>query len=196
LGLHVFQFGETGKSLSLMHFFWEVGGGIRNVLRTMEFMEPDGIVFGKSFLYAVVYLLPKVLVDGIGVQPGLTRPSVWLAESSGDVPFGGGLGYSFVAETYYNFGMAGCLLFLLAGMFIGIKYYNYRFSGNRYSLLHASFVSVIYSLHMRSDAETYFRYLVYGCVIVEAVRVLNDYFLGIEKERRDAADSVIPGDVF
>jgi len=180
LGFNVFNFAATGRELDLLHFFYELGGVIRNVIRTMAFMGPEGFVHGKTFFFAFVYLLPKFYLDGLGFQPDYMRPSDWLVANSADVPYGGGIGYSMVAESYLNFGMAGCLLFLLVGWFIAKKYFDFILSGNRYSLLHAMNIVITLSLHMRNDSLAYTRIIVYGFLFIELLRWLD---------RRNRADN-------
>jgi len=173
VGLNVFNFSATGKEISFLHFFWELGGVIRNVIRTMAFMGEQGIVHGQTFFNSFVYLLPKFYLDGLGFHPGVLRPSEWLIEHSGDIPYGGGIGYSLVAEAYYNFGLIGCLLFLFIGWFVSRNYFKYILTGDRFALLHSLNIVIILSLHMRNDTEAYLRYIVYGSLFIEMLRWLN-----------------------
>lgn len=176
VGLNVFNFSATGKEISFLHFFWELGGVIRNVIRTMAFMGEQGIVHGQSFFNSFVYLLPKFYLDGLGFSPGILRPSEWLIELSGDIPYGGGIGYSLVAEAYYNFGLIGCLLFLFIGWFVSRNYFKYILSGNKFAVLHSLNIVIILSLHMRNDTEAYLRYIVYGSIFIELLRWLHSKY--------------------
>jgi len=173
LGFNVFNIATTGTELDLLHLFYELGGVIRNVIRTMAFMGPEGFAHGKTFFYAFVYLLPKFYLEGLGIQPDYLRPSDWLVEHSADVPFGGGIGYSLVAESYLNFGMAGCLLFLVIGWFVAKKYFNFIINGDRFSLLHAMNIVITLSLHMRNDSLAYMRIIIYGSLFIELLRWLD-----------------------
>jgi hypothetical protein len=171
--LNVFSFSSGGREVDLLHFLWELGGVIRNVIRTMAFMGPDGPVHGQTFLNSLIYLLPKYYLDGLGFQPGIMRPSEWLIEHSADIPYGGGIGYSLVAEAYYNFGMTGCLLFAFIGWFVARNYFRFVFFKDTFSLLHALNLVIILSLHMRNDSEAYLRYIVYGSLCIELLRWYN-----------------------
>jgi hypothetical protein len=173
LGLNDINVSTSGMNIDLLHFFWEMGGVIRNVIRTMDFMGYEGLVYGQTFFNSLVYLLPKFYLDVMGFHPGILRPSEWLIERSGDIPLGGGIGYSLVAEAYYNFGMVGCLLFLLIGWFISTNYFRYILFNNKFSLLHALNFVIILALHMRNDTEAYLRYLVYGSLFIELLRWVN-----------------------
>lgn len=160
----------SDKSALILHSLWEMGGTIRNVIRTMEFMGNNGIVYGQTFLNSSVYLLPKPFLDMFAFQPAILRPSEWLVVNSADIPYGGGIGYSLVAEAYYNFGLFGSFVFFAVGWFVSAKYFAYLKTGNRYSLLHALNVIIILLLHMRSDSEVYLRYIVYGSLFIELLR--------------------------
>jgi len=173
LGFNVFNFAATGQQMDLLHFFYELGGVIRNVIRTMAFMGPEGFAHGQTFFYSFVYLLPKFYLDGLGIQPDYLRPGDWLVEHSADVPFGGGIGYSLVAESYLNFGMAGCLLFLVIGWFVAKKYFDFIINGDRFSLLHAMNIVITLSLHMRNDSLAYMRIIIYGSLFIELLRWLD-----------------------
>jgi hypothetical protein len=171
LGLQILDFRQINRSVDFFHIFWNCGGIIRNVLRTMEFSLQSGLLYGRSIADAIIYLLPRALVDGLGFSTGFVPPSVWLIEMSNDVPPGGGLGYSLVAEAYLNFGILGCILFAFFGWFIAKNFFAYIRDGNRFSALHAYNVAIILSLHMRNDLGTYLRFLVYGYIFIELMRI-------------------------
>lgn len=165
--LNSLNFDLANNEISFLHMFWEMGGVIRNVIRTMAFMGPDGFVYGQTFINSIVYILPKFFLDGLGFQPGILRPSEWLIEYSSDIPDGGGIGYSLVAESYYNFGIVGALIFLLIGWLVAAKYFRFVRTGDRFSMLHAMNIVIILSLHMRNDTEAYLRYILYGSLFIE-----------------------------
>ena len=192
--LNIFRFSAQGKEIDLLHFFWELGGVIRNVIRTMAFMGPDGIVHGQTFFNSIVYLLPKYYLDGLGFHPGIMRPSEWLVENSADVSYGGGIGYSLVAEAYYNFGMTGCLLFVLIGWFVARTYFRYILFDDRFSLLHALNIVIILSLHMRNDTEAYLRYIVYGSLFIELLRWLDQRKKSTLESRPEKGPPLADGD--
>ena len=139
----------------------------------MEFSLESGLLFGQSIVDAIIYLIPRAIVDGLGFATGFVRPSEWIIEMSSDVPVGGGMGYSLVAEAYLNFGMGGCVLFAFIGWFIAKHFYSYVFHKDRFGALHAFNVAIIFSLHMRSDMGTYLRALVYGFILIEILRVMQ-----------------------
>lgn len=170
MGFRVFDFASTGRELDLLHVFWNAGSTVGTVLRTIEFSASSGLIYGQSFLDAVIYLVPRAIVDGLGLQTGFVTPSVWLVDQSPDIKSGAGLGYSLVAESYLNFGWFGPLIFLPIGAFIGWHYSDGRNRNDTFSILLAYNVAIIYSLHMRNDAGTYLRAIVYGYMIIELAR--------------------------
>jgi hypothetical protein len=166
LGTHVFQFSDSGKEqVELLHFFYQNGLIIRSVLRTMDFGQEKGLAYGRSFLDATISVIPSPVLHLVGYEPAVL-PSAWLAESSPDVGPFNGIGYSLVAEMYYNFGMPGCLGFFAIGWYIGSTYFRYVFRGDIFAALNVLTVVAMYTLHMRSDAPTYLRLLIYGFIIV------------------------------
>lgn len=174
LGWNVFNFAATGRhSVNLWQFIWDAQqGGV--VARTMYFLSETGdFLYGRSFFDALVYLLPRMIVDGLGFHTGFLVPSEWLVQRSSDVLAGGGMGFSLAAEAYLNFGIAGCLLFIYLGWFISKNYFKYIFFKDIYALMHALNFSLILSLHMRSDIGSYMRYLVYGFLFIEMLKIMD-----------------------
>jgi hypothetical protein len=166
LGTHVFKFSESGKDkLDLWHFFYQNGLDIRAILRTMEFSQGDPPRYGESFLDAAFSVIPKPLLDKTGYEQPI-QPSVWMIRHSPDVGFYNGMGYSLVAEMYYNFRMLGCLGFLLIGWFLGRTYFKYLFTGDVYAALNSMIVAVFLTLHMRSDSGVYLRLMIYSFLMV------------------------------
>lgn len=170
LGFHIFDFASTGRELDFVHIFWNSGSVVKTVLRTIEFSASSGLIYGRSFFDALVYLIPRPIVDGLGFRTGFVTPSVWLVEQSGDLNFGEGLGYSLVAESYLNFGWLGALIFVPLGAFVGWHYFEGRERRDSFSLLLAYNVAILYSLHMRNEVGTYLRAIVYGYMLIEMTR--------------------------
>jgi hypothetical protein len=170
LGFHIFDFASTGRDVDFVHIFWNSGSVVKTVLRTIEFSTSSGLIYGRSFFDALVYLIPRPIVDGLGFRTGFVTPSVWLIEQSGDLSFGEGLGYSLVAESYLNFGWLGALIFVPLGVFVGWHYLDGKERKDSFSLLLAYNVAILYSLHMRNEVGTYLRAIVYGYILIELTR--------------------------
>lgn len=176
LGLHILDFEQTGRSVDWLHIFWNAGGVIKTVLRTMEFSVESGLLYGQSFLETMMTLVPRPILEGIGFYPEFLRPSEWLIQNSADVPVGGGLGYSLIAESYLNFGMFGCLLFFPVGWFLASTYFSNTEQGQYFGQLHSFNVAVILALHMRNDFAASFRTLFWSFILVEILRFLTRSF--------------------
>ena len=89
--------------------------------------------FGKSYLYAIICLIPTSL-DPIGVINALKQigPEQWLASqlhATYGTTFDYGVGYSVIAESFYNFGNLGFLIVMIQGYIIQ-KILSIRFEKN------------------------------------------------------------------
>jgi len=118
VGLHVFT---TAGSVDLLHFLWESGRSIGAVIMTFHFVAQETYRYGASFLESALELVPLTSRFARFVVP-VERPSEWLLARVATVPQGKGFGYSLVAEAFFNFGYAGCLLFVLLRAFVGPYY--------------------------------------------------------------------------
>lgn len=92
-----------------------------------------GYQMGKSYLYAIMCLMPTSL-DLTGLINVIKQlgPEQWLAtqlHASYGATFDYGVGYSVIAESFYNFGNYGFLIVLLQGYLIQ-KILSIRFEGN------------------------------------------------------------------
>ena len=88
---------------------------------------------GKSYIYAIICLIPTSL-DPTGMINVVKQmgPEQWLAaqlHGTYGVTFDYGVGYSVIAESFYNFGNFGFLIVLLQGYIIQ-KVLSIKFEGN------------------------------------------------------------------
>jgi oligosaccharide repeat unit polymerase len=98
----------------------EMGASMKTVAHTIE-LVPATRAFdeGATYFYASTSLLPNLFWD---IHPAVVygRPSDWLIWEVD--PYiasrGGGLGFSFIAEAYLNFGWIGTPLFMLVCGFL------------------------------------------------------------------------------
>lgn len=101
----------------------ETGFSMTTVAYTVDLI-PGARAFdwGASYFYGVLGIFPNLFWD---VHPSLAHgtPSIWLLETvapSAVILGGWGLGYSFIAEAYFNFGWFGAPIALGAiGFFMG-----------------------------------------------------------------------------
>lgn len=166
VGLAMFTSEAIARPISWWHILWDAGGSVRSVLRTMDFSQQSGPLYGLSFLDAFVFVVPgpviSLLAPGWKIQP----PSEWLIAQAPDVGVGEGLGYSLVAEVYLNFGVCGCLLFLLIGWIISYQFFRFRFRRDAFAGLQSLSLTALLALHLRNDSVTYLRVLVWGAVVI------------------------------
>lgn len=170
LGVQIFQFENTGREgVDLLNLFWEQGRSITVVLRTMDLTHQGGLVYGRTFFDSVVAVipLPVLKLTGYGFTESLADRIV---DISPDISLFGGAGSSLVAEFYYNFGMLGCLGFLIIGWYIGRSYFKYAFSGDLFTGLKVMTVVSVYTVMMRNETGSSLRLLMYAIVITTLLR--------------------------
>jgi len=88
----------------------EMGGTMSTLAYTMDLVPNDReYEYGKSYFFAALTIVPNIF--GTARHPSVERgtASEWLVRtvSYNTASQGGGLGYSFLAEAYLNFGWAG-----------------------------------------------------------------------------------------
>ena len=122
---------------------------------------------GETYLAGLLYIFPN----------GLTN-NAYLESKSVDEVFSsyltyyGGVGSSFIAEAYYNFGNWSVVVFFLYGAFIALlqnaveRSYEKGFYGTLFACC-ASFMQI--SFFIRSDVRTFPRYFIWSVLPVIAV---------------------------
>jgi hypothetical protein len=88
----------------------EMGGTMATLAYTMDLVPNDrDYEYGKTYAFAALTILPNIF--GTARHPSVERgtASDWLVRtvSYNTASSGGGLGYSFIAEAYLNFGWMG-----------------------------------------------------------------------------------------
>jgi hypothetical protein len=184
LGIQIFNFAETGREkLDLLSLFHEQGRSIEVVLRTMEFSERSGLMYGRTFVDSIVSVVPLPILNLVGYRFA-ESPATWIVENSPDIGLNEGAGSSLIAELYYNFGMLGCLSFLIIGWFISRAYFKYAFSGNIFTGLNVMTVVALYTVMMRNDSGGCWRLLIYGFIVVAVLRrKREDSFVNCQKAK-------------
>lgn len=132
------------------------------VLGTVYTNTPQPIPFGEgaTYLSGIVYVLPN----------GLTG-NYYDSVDSVDQLFAsfltnyGGVGSSFVAEAYYNFGQASILIMVVFGLLLGKlqkEYENSLSKGNYFATFACACCFMICSFYIRSDVRTFIRNFVWS----------------------------------
>lgn len=96
----------------------EIGGTMSTVAYTIQLVPATkDFELGQSYVFALLTALPNVF--GTSVHPSIQHgtPSAWLVNAVDlkGANAGGGLGYSFIAESYLNFGWFGPLTLIVLG---------------------------------------------------------------------------------
>lgn len=149
----------------------EIGGSMATVAYTIELVpQVRPFEHGLSYFYAATTVLPNVF--GGDVHPAIAHgtASSWLVWNVN--PYiaarGGGLGYSFIAEAFLNFGWLGSpvALALIGLAFGGFFWWSAPpYDANPLKIaLAASFLSVL-SHYARGEAIDVVRPLVWYCLV-------------------------------
>lgn len=134
-------------------------------LQLVPYVEPYQL--GKSYFYGFYSIIPNFFAE---VHPAKAygTPSDWLVWTVN--PYfareGGGLGYSFIAEAYLNFGWIGGLILLIILGFLTGKLHTLTLDKNRLGkiALVASFMA-FYLKYARADINSVIRPLIWYAFI-------------------------------
>lgn len=125
-------------------------------------------VNGDTFLAGLLYILPN----------GLTG-NAYLHSKSVDEVFSpyltlyGGVGSSFIAEAYFNFGNYSLIVFFFYGVFIAFLQNSAEksYEKGKYGALFACCASfMLISFYIRSDVRTFLRYFIWSALPIVIVQ--------------------------
>lgn len=163
--------------------FSEMGSSIKTVAHTLE-LVPDirAYDFGAGYLNAVFAIVPNFVWP---IHPVIARgtASDWLIKAIDPISayLGGGMGYSFIAESYLNFGWIGSPMLLFGFGFAYAKLVLWAQKSNdpaRMAML-ASFLSS-FLFFPRSETALLIRPLIWYALIpylmVLSIRYLRNRF--------------------
>ena len=163
----------------------EMGHSLVTVTHTLQLVPSvRGFDYGTSYLYAALVVVPNV---GWDLHPSVVHGLLgdWLIRTvdPGIAAGGGGLGFSFLAEAYLNFGWVGAPVWLgLMGFVLSLIFV--RADGDdpaRHALI-ASFLSFFF-LFARGESATVVR----GLVWYAAVPYILAALLTVRNRRRGAS---------
>lgn len=121
----------------------------------------ESFYYGKSYLSGIIYIFPN------GITGNYYNT---IAKSTDDTfkgylnAYGSGIGSSFIAEAYWNFGYFSLLLMIVFGFLLGklCNQLNKSIESNNYSKIYiATYCLIIISFYVRSDTRTFYRNLVW-----------------------------------
>lgn len=124
------SFGMRSPITAIFGTVDEMGFTFTSILFTMKYI-PSSTPFqmGASYINAIVALIPST-IDLLGVvgRANAALPEYWMAEITHSIGYNFGLGYSVIAESFYNFGYCGSVFILVQGYIIkrilSIRYVN------------------------------------------------------------------------
>lgn len=110
----------------------EMGGSMSTTAYTMDLVPSDrDFDYGKSYLYALLAVVPNIF--GTPLHPSIARgtASEWLVRTTSyhTAVRRGGLGFSFIAESYLNFGWLGPLLIMIPLGYVYVAAESYALRG-------------------------------------------------------------------
>jgi len=138
--------GETGDHrLSLEHFkntylsienpaiqiLSEMGGSMQTISHTLDLVPATRpYEYGSTYYYALTAVIPNIFWD---IHPAVEHgsPNRWLTMTVAPATWdrGGGIGYSMIAEAYFNFGLIGsAFMMIIIGYIIArLHYWDAKF---------------------------------------------------------------------
>lgn len=164
----------TGDNNLILSTIAEMGGSMMTVAYTID-LVPSTRPFqmGADYWYAFLTLVPNLFWS---IHPTIARglSSTWLvwAVDPSFAMIGGGLGFSFIAEAYVNFGWVGgpIALGLIGFLFCSFTLWCVNSeSPNRIALI-ASFTA-FFPFYARAELALFVRVLVWYCIIPYVVAV-------------------------
>jgi oligosaccharide repeat unit polymerase len=139
----------------------EIGGSMQTVAYTIDLIPAvRPFDMGVSYLYALTTVIPNVF--GQGVHPAIAHgiAADWLVwQVNPEIAAeGGGLGYSFIAEAFLNFGWLGAPVMLaLIGFGLATVFLWADRSGNRLNIALAAIFVAFLSHFARGESATIVR---------------------------------------
>lgn len=142
----------------------EMGTSMNTTAYTMQLVPGvQDYLYGSSYLYGMTTFIPNIFWD---IHPGILHGSLsrWLTLTVDPAKFysGAGFGYSFIAESYANFGWYATPFFMMVTGFV-IAYISRRLSHDGYPerivIMAICFSIVIF--WVRQDITIFSRHLFY-----------------------------------
>ncbi len=159
----------------------EFGGTIRTIMYTIDLVPSyRAFDYGLQYAYALLTIVPNIFG---GVHPAVAHgtPSSWLIWTidPATAAAGGGIGFSFIAEAYLNFGYLGTpiVLFLLGFLYVRFILWAVRSHDPARIAVLASFLS-FFLVYPRGDSTALVRPLIWYSLLVYVL------YLGLRSGKR------------
>jgi oligosaccharide repeat unit polymerase len=174
----------------------EIGGSMRTIAHTLQlvpsFREYD---FGIGYLYALLTIFPNAFWD---IHPSIAHGTLsdWLvwAVAPATAVLGGGLGFSFIAEAYLNFGWVGTPIVLgLIGFLLGKIVLWVRGTGEASKLAMVACFLSFFLAYSRGEATSVIRPLFWYSLLpyfsIYVIKDVRKMLFGKYKSLEDTATS-------
>ena len=150
----------------------EMGFNFTSICFTKHFVpEVENYRYGLSYFYSIICLFPKSLDFTGAVSYSFNElPEIWLGNTLHNAygtTYDFGVGFSVIAESYFNFGEFGWILVLIQSLIINWliddnEYYNNSLFGKYIQLV------MLYSLitYPRRSINTLFKTIEYSIILV------------------------------
>ena len=172
---------STSEQGRLVSAIAEFGGTIKTTMYTIDLVPSyRAFDYGLQYAYALVTVVPNIFG---GVHPAVARgtPSSWLIWTidPATAAAGGGIGFSFIAEAYLNFGYWGTpiILFLLGFLYVRFILWAVRSHDPGRIVVLASFLS-FFLVYPRGDSTALIRPLIWYSLLVYVL------FLSVSSRKR------------
>lgn len=140
--------------------------GVTLIVNATVFNDTPSVVpynYGLSYLNNVFMLIPNLFWD---VHPGASSNTDIIF--SGSLTRYGGIGSSFIAEAYFNFGSLSILLMPIFGLFLYYLSNQTKIASNRNDILKLFlmlYISSFVLFYIRSDIFSFSRNLIYKGIV-------------------------------
>jgi hypothetical protein len=151
---------STGGALS------EMGGSVMTVVYTMDLVPAArAFTWGETYLVSLLAVVPRLVADRETEESWLTY-----MVSPSTASIGGGIGFSFIAEAYLNFGIGAPLALGLFGFFLGHFAGWSHAEGRSGRLAFAACAISILLFSARASSLSFVRRILVLCVVPYVVR--------------------------
>ena len=178
----IFQnFKENNIFISLLNEFGMTAVVITNVL--VHCPNPIGFLWGKSYVFSLLYILPGFIWDEEAMLQVIDTDTAF----HGYINKYSGVGSSFIAEAYYNFGYGSYIIVFIYGLFLAVIMNrllegNYKKDVIKSSMVYYVLALVLFSV--RSDLYNLLRESLYAFIIIKILYMISLRFVGGAKLSR------------
>jgi oligosaccharide repeat unit polymerase len=162
LSTDLFVSSFAASDIPIIDAISEMGGSLSTVAYTIDLVPlVRSFEYGIQYLYSITTIIPNIFGE---VHPAIAYgiPTNWLIMTVAPLTAmkGGGIGYSFIAEAYLNFGFWGvpAILFVIGFLFVRLIVWA-TWSPNLGKLVMLAVFTSFFLVYPRSDSTAIIRSL-------------------------------------